>query len=144
MVPVVTAVNRLAWNRARGYLQCFRVGLRVGGGEDAGDGGAVVLGLGCPAAVSRKCGAGAVASTRVPWSGTGAGRRGVPSPTWSMTSFSAVALSPEAPMASMGYAARVCAPGTVPVRDSKNAEGPVLVFSHQDWALFIDYVSSSC
>ncbi|WP_374386060.1 DUF397 domain-containing protein [Streptomyces sp. D2-8] len=31
-----------------------------------------------------------------------------------------------------------------PVRDSKNAEGPVLVFPHQDRALFVDYVSSSC
>ncbi|MBT2421427.1 DUF397 domain-containing protein [Streptomyces sp. ISL-22] len=29
-------------------------------------------------------------------------------------------------------------PGIVPVRDSKNAEGPALVFPHQAWALFVD------
>lgn len=34
-------------------------------------------------------------------------------------------------------------PGTVPVRDSKNPEGPVLAFPRDSWALFIDAVRAS-
>jgi hypothetical protein len=33
-------------------------------------------------------------------------------------------------------------PGTVPVRDSKNPEGPVLVFGAGSWASFVNGVKS--
>ncbi|KUO21572.1 DUF397 domain-containing protein [Streptomyces dysideae] len=34
-------------------------------------------------------------------------------------------------------------PGTVPVRDSKNPQGPVLAFPHDSWALFLGSLQMS-
>ncbi|MEU3887661.1 DUF397 domain-containing protein [Streptomyces sp. NPDC029041] len=33
-------------------------------------------------------------------------------------------------------------PGTIPVRDSKQPQGPILVFGASPWASFLDYVTN--